>query len=92
MILIYSNSTKFTIVFLVYGNISFVHMYRIFILINQWFIRYVVKKFNTMILKYNILCVNKIPHVNKINKLLYSFVVWYHMISCTIINLYTITC
>jgi hypothetical protein len=32
-----------------------------------------MKKFNTIILKYNILCVNKIPRVNKINKLVYSF-------------------
>jgi hypothetical protein len=29
-----------------------------------------MKKFNTIILKYNILCVNKISHVNKINKLI----------------------
>jgi len=59
----------FTIVLLVYGNISvFRIFYYIFILVNQWFIRYVMKKINTIILiKYNILCVNKIPHVNKIN-------------------------
>jgi len=69
MTLIYSNSMDFTIVLLVYGNISvFRIFYYIFILVNQWFIRYVMKKINTIILiKYNILCVNKIPHVNKIN-------------------------
>jgi hypothetical protein len=74
MTLIYSNSTDLAIVLSVYGNISvFRIFYRIFILVNRWFIRYAMKKFNTIILKYNILCVNKIPRVNKINKLVYSF-------------------
>jgi hypothetical protein len=59
MTLIYSNSTDLATVLSVYGNISvFCIFYRIFILVNQWFIRYAMKKFNTIILKYNILCVN----------------------------------
>jgi hypothetical protein len=74
MTLIYFNSIDLAIVLSIFGNISVFHIfYHIFILVNQWFIRYVMKFFNTIILKYNILCVNKIPHVNKINKLVYSF-------------------
>jgi len=62
MTLIYSNSMDLAIVLSIYGNISVFHIfYHIFILVNRWFIRYVMKNFSIIILKYNILCVNKIP-------------------------------